>query len=177
MLNFFTAASIVLLFISCSNQVSEPLAKKTFRSDSLHFSIQYPNHWEVKEREGKIKTIGLFESLQSPEDAYQENIVIWREEIPIPIPDSLYAKAARAEIKITNPSLTLIEEQPRKIGNHLFYPFHFNFITKDSNAYTVYGYTTLQKTHGYNISATTAGDQAKFQQMVESILASFTHIP
>ena len=144
---------------------------KLFRSDSLHMAFEYPDGWEVRTNGDHI---GLFEPLENTGDNFQENIMIWTEEMPIGISDSLYSKAATAELKIKNPSLKVDITGARKLGSHTFYSFNFNVVRGDSSSYHVIGYTLMNGKRGYNISCTsTAAGMEKHQAVFDAILSTF----
>ncbi len=175
-MKFFPLPLLLLAVIaSCSDDVkkekAEAPAMKTYRSDSLHVGFSYPENWEVKTNGNRI---GVFEAMEDSADKFQENIVMWTEEMPLQISDSLYSKAAIAELKIKNPSLSVHTFPAKKMGENTFYPFEFNFFNADSTHFFIKGYTLVKGLRGYNFSCTARNDKSEqHASLFESILTSF----
>ncbi|TXI32995.1 MAG: hypothetical protein E6Q58_03250 [Niabella sp.] len=132
------------------NSVKE-VAYKSFKSDSLHFTLEYPENWEIVYSIDSNSTFLLNAPLLDSTDTYQENFHIWAETLPIAISDSIYKQATLTELKISNPSfnITKLTDTITKFGS--FGRYRFDFTTSDSNAYEVQGFTLLNKTKGYNL--------------------------
>ena len=144
------------------------------KSDSLGFALQVPKNWEVQPNTGRPDLVGIFETFQDSTDKFKENIQIWREEIPMPIPDSMYYQAAMTQIRIANPDLTIQMSQPIIIDSLKFRGFEFQFSTTDSAKYKVIGYTLLKGKYGYNLTCT--AEQSKetiYLPLFNKILHSF----
>jgi len=177
-LKYFVACFFLVL-TGCSESKNEGKNeptdhKKTFTSDSLHFTISYPANWEVKEKESKV---GILEPYKDSTDKFQENIVVWVEEMPLAISDSLYAKATLAELRIKNPTLTIQSFPSKKFGDHTFSYFEFDLPGDDRN-YKVIGYTTVKDRRGYNFSCTyEASASGDYKTSFESIVSTFKPLP
>jgi len=144
---------------------------KTYTSDSLHLSFNYPPDWEVRLNGNRL---GIFEPLKDSTDAFQENIMIWIEEMPMQISDTLFGKAATTEIKIKNPNIVLNHEGLKKLGDQNFYHFEFDYTNSGNSMYHIFGYTLVNKKRGYNFSCTSEIAKAGIHSpLFESILSSF----
>lgn len=168
-----------LVFVTaCSNPSSTSSTKdelpKAIRFDSLGFEIRIPNNWEVQPNSGKPDLVGVFETFKDSADKFKENLQIWREEIPMPIPDSMYYQAAMTQIRIANPDIDVRMTEPIMIDSLKFRGFEFQFSTIDSAKYKVLGYTLLKGKYGYNLTFT--AEQSKentYQPIFKKILHSF----
>ena len=171
--------SLFLVLAACSEtkkegQKEQTDNQKTFTSEGLHFIISYPPNWEVKERESKV---GILEPYKDSTDKFQENIVVWVEEMPLAISDSLYAKATLAELRIKNPTLTIQSFPSKKFGDHTFSYFEFDLPGDDRN-YKVIGYTTVKDRRGYNFFCTyEASASGDYKTSFESIVSTFKPLP
>ncbi len=151
---------------------------KTFVSDSLGFSIQLPANWNALENPGQRNIVGIFENLKDSSDQFKENIQVWREDIPIPIADSLYQQAAITQLNIANPDLIIRQGVDLSTDSLKFKGFEFEFITNDSAAYSVIGYTLLKGNYGYNFNLT--AEKAKkdvYKSLFDSIIKTFKSKP
>jgi hypothetical protein len=173
----FLPLSFLLLagLASCSDNAKKeqvtPPVMKTYLSDSLHVGFSYPENWEVKTNGSHV---GVFEFLEDSTDKFQENIVMWTEDMPLEISDSLYSKAAIAELKIKNPFLSVQALPVKKMGELTFYPFEFNFFNANSTHFFIKGYTLVKGKRGYNFSCTSKNDKAaQHASLFETILTSF----
>ncbi len=165
---------LLISLISCNDKAvkeeSKPLSMKTYVSDSLHVSFSYPENWDVRINGSHL---GIFEALKDSTDKFEENIVMWTEDMPLGISDSLYSKAAVTELKIKNPGLDVHVLPVKKLGENTFYPFEFNFANADSTRFFIKGYTLVKDKRGYNFSCTSASSQAEVHSsLFETILSS-----
>jgi len=163
------------LIISCSEKKNETndqtKNQKTYQSDSLHLAFDYPQNWEIRALQDKL---GVYEELEDSLDDFQENIIIWTEDMPIAISDSLYARAATAELLIKNPLLDINRLPKKQLGENTFHPFTFEFTNNDSSEYFIFGYTMVKDKRAYNFSCTAAKNKAQAHQAkFESILTTF----
>lgn len=150
---------------------SEEIAMKNYTSDSLHLSFSYPADWEVRLNGNHL---GIFEPLKDSSDAFQENIMIWNEDMPMQISDSLFGKAATTEINIKNPDTQVTQEGIVKLGNQNFYHFEFDYTNSGNIKYHIFGYTLVYKQRGYNFSCTAELEKASIHAPIfESILSTF----
>ena len=157
--------------VSTSDKKTKELALKNYTSDSLHVSFSYPADWEVRLNGNHL---GIFEPLKDSGDAFQENVMIWTEDMPMQISDSLFGKAATTEIKIKNPDTQVTQEGIRKLGNQDFYHFEFDYTNSGNIKYHIFGYTLVNKQRGYNFSCTAELEKASIHApLFESILSSF----
>jgi hypothetical protein len=151
---------------------------KNYRNDSLHFSIDIPENWDLRFNKKNKSSVGFFEPLSDSSDAFQENLVIWVEELPVGISDSLYAKAARAQIQLANPSLKVEHQGWYPSKSYRFDHFYFDFTNTDSSTYQIDGYTLLFQKRGYNLSfASEKKYAADHQQIYNQLLESFKPLP
>lgn len=149
-----------------------------FQSDTLHFKMDYPAGWTKQFPRDSNSMVVFAEPLTDSADRFQENIQIWTETIPFPLPDSAYKLAAITQIRIANPELKVqkVDDIPVKAGT--FSHFHFDFTASDSSRYTVHGYTLLKGPYGYNISLTTEAGQAdRYLKQMNQLLNTFQPIP
>jgi PsbP-like protein len=165
----------LILFSSCSDKKNETSTEnskfQTYQSDSLHLSFTYPKNWEIRTLQDKL---GIYEELEDSLDDFQENIIIWTEDMPMAISDSLYARAATAELLIKNPLLDIQRLPKRQLGENNFHPFTFEFTNNDSSEYFIFGYTIVKDKRAYNFSCTAAKNKAQgHQSKFESILTTF----
>ncbi|QLH48076.1 MAG: hypothetical protein HWD58_22240 [Bacteroidota bacterium] len=70
--------------------------------------------------------------------------MLWQEDIPIDLNDSLYAQAAKTQLQISQPDIRIKSLGWQALGNDRMDAFQFDFITNDSSHYRVYGYTLLK---------------------------------
>jgi hypothetical protein len=177
---FLGLGFISITFFSCQNETnttpkhtSEP-STKTYKSDTLHLVLEYPASWELKSNNNALNTIGFYEPLIDTQDTYQENLLIWMEEIPFQMPDSSYNKAAITQIKLANPDLDITKKGIFKSDTNAFGHFSFSFTTADSNSYYVEGYSLLKGKYGYNFSFTSEkGKEGNYTNQINAILKSF----
>ncbi len=169
---------ISAIFMACNESSrtknTDTHLTKEINSDSLGYALQVPENWNTIENPSQKNILGIFENLKDTSDQFKENIQIWREEIPIPIADSIYQKAAMTQIKIANPDIDIRAGHDIKIDSLLFKGFEFDFVTNDSAAYAVFGYTLLQGDYGYNFNLTTEKDKIKiYKPLFDSIISTF----
>lgn len=151
---------------------------KHFQSDTLHCGMDYPGHWSIDYPRDSNSMVVFSEPLQDSADRFQENIRIWTETIPFPLPDSSYKVAAMTQLRLANPELQVqrLEDIDRKAGK--FSHFRFEFRTADSSRYVVNGYTMLKGRYGYNLSLTCeASTAAHYLPIMHALLQSFQTIP
>lgn len=173
----------VAVFLFACNESSKTTNQhsslsKTFDSDSLGFSIQLPTNWHALENPSQRNIVGIFENLKDSSDQFKENIQIWREDIPIPIADSLYQQAAITQLNIANPDLIIRKGKDLYSDSLKFKGFEFDFNTNDSAAYSVIGYTLLHGDYGYNFNLT--AEKAKkdaYKSLFDSIIKTFKPKP
>ncbi|MBL7764586.1 MAG: hypothetical protein JNJ58_00700 [Chitinophagaceae bacterium] len=172
-LNRIAIALLCVFAIACQNNA--PLKYKTYRSDSLHFSLKAPEDWQTEEKLQGQKTFALTESPKDSLKEYKGNLVIWLEELPIPVADSVYAQAAVTQIKISNAQLNISPLTQILRGNKHYFHFQFDFSTVDSMHYAVEGYTLLHQLHAYNMIFTCEKTKsATYKPILDTILNSFT---
>jgi hypothetical protein len=174
---------LTVFFLSCQNETKKntpsPSKQTTsiYSSDTLHLSLNYPSNWEIKTNQNALNTVGLYEPLTDKQDTYQENFLIWMEEIPFQMPDSSYNKAAITQIKLANPDLNITNKGIFKSDTNAFGHFSFSFTTADSNSYHVEGYSLLKGKYGYNFSFTSEkSKEGQYTEQINAILKSFKKI-
>ena len=170
-------------FIACKNDPKtdqKPTVSTVeimhLKSDSLKIEFDFPKKWETVKAPNQPNLITLKQPLTDPSDAYQENILIWTEQLPMNISDSIYHLTTIAQLKISNPKLTIENKGNKQIGDKKFYQYSFEFTPADSNQYVVYGYTyfNTNDSMGYNFNGTADKKNATaFQKEIETILLSF----
>lgn len=180
---FFGLGLISLVFFSCQNESNKNQKKtaepstKAYKSDTLHLALEYPALWELKSNNSALNTIGFYEPLTDAKDTYQENLLIWMEEIPFQMPDSSYNKAAITQIKLANPDLDITNKGIFQSDTNAFGHFSFSFTTSDSNSYHVEGYSLLKGKYGYNFSFTSEkSKEGQYAEKINAILKSFKKI-
>lgn len=172
-----------LFLIACEEAVpkkSIPAPKAEvvhYRNDSLHFELDIPQEWHLRINKNNPKSVGFFEPIQDSLDAFQENLVLWQEDIPIDLNDSLYAQAAKTQLQISQPDIRIKSLGWQALGNDRMDAFQFDFITNDSSHYRVYGYTLLKNRRGYNFSFSTELNHAalyesKFKKIIQTFQAN-----
>lgn len=173
-----------LFLISCEDAVSEKSTTTAkaesvhYRNDSLHFEIDIPQEWNLRINKNNPKSVGFFEPIQDSLDAFQENLVIWQEDIPIDLNDSLYAQAAKTQLQISQPDLMIRSLGWLPLGEERMDAFQFDFISKDSSRYRVFGYTFLKNRRGYNFSFSTELEHADvYESKFKKILQTFQPKP
>lgn len=174
-----TLLGIISLFQACSSDDDHDKKKKVsnheFTSDSLHFSVTPLLNWSVKVKENKV---GILENYTNSKDSFQENIVVWTEEMPIAISDTLYNKATITELKIKNPNIKVSALPMKKLGNINFGRFEFTIILNDSIPCKVLGYTAVQGKRGYNFSCSyLVNEHINYTSSFENILSTVKLIP
>ena len=133
-------------FIACkndskTNEKSNESKAETIhlKSDSLKIEFDFPKKWETVKTPNQPNLITLKQPLTDASDAYQENILIWTEQLPMNISDSLYNLTTIAQLKISNPKLMIENKGMKQIGDKKFYQYSFEFTPADSNHYVVNG--------------------------------------
>lgn len=127
---------------------------ENFSSDSLHFSIQYPKTWEVLSNPKDPRSVALVQKATNDSANYLENLVIWVEEMPMAISDSVYYQASVTQLKISNPALNITKTGKTNLGGRDFSSFTFDMTGKNGVEYTIAGYCLVQDKLGYNFSCT-----------------------
>lgn len=184
MKKIFTLSVLMITgFIACKNDSKtneEPTVSTAetihLKSDSLKIEFDFPKKWETVKAPNQPNLITLKQPLTDPSDAYQENILIWTEQLPMNISDSIYHLTTIAQLKISNPKLTIENKGNKQIGDKKFYQYSFEFTPADSNHYVVNGYTyfNTKDSMGYNFNGTADKKNAGlFQKEIETILLSF----
>lgn len=144
---------------------------KEFKSDSLHFSIAFPPGWEARLNGSKV---GIFELKKDTNDLFEDNIIIWMEEMPVAIPDSLYAVASVTEFKIKNPGIEPSVLPVRQLGGITYHAFTFDFENKKKETFSILGLTRVAGNRGYNFSCTALKNELTIHEpSFDSILATF----
>ena len=168
---------------SCKNESSKTEANSTpkeltthLKSDSLKIEFDFPMAWKSIKTQGQKNLITLKQPLTEPADSYQENVLIWTEQLPMNISDSLYQLTVIAELKITNPNLVVKNDGKIQIGDKKFYQYSFEFTPSDSNHYVVNGYTyfNTKDSMAYNFNATSElKNNSKFKSDIEELISTF----
>ena len=167
---FFICFCSVLFLAACDTNTKKKAETHIFTSDSMHFTIELPKDWKAYARPGKI---GLLEPLQDSSDHFQENIVIWTEDLPLPIPDTLYTKATVTELRIKNPDLQIQTYPALSLGENTLGQFAFQVMLNDSVPCRVLGFTALHNNRGYNITCNyLANTKTDYSALFRSILKS-----
>lgn len=166
--------SIIFCLLGCQNEGDHSEIKKEnnkeYTSDSLHFGITPLLNWSVKVKENKV---GILENYTDSKDSFQENIVVWTEEMPIAISDSLYNKATITELKIKNPKIEVVALPSKKLGKTNFGRFAFTVFLNDSIPCKVLGYTAVKGKRGYNFSCSyLANGNTDYTPIFENILST-----
>lgn len=157
---YYILLVIIILGVNACNSEKEQKDKKSkegfinYKNDSLGFEISIPENWIMHTEKGDTKSITFFEPKSDSLDSFKESIVVWVEEMPMAISDSVYAQAAITQIKISNPNLEIENKGIELNSTDTLHAFTFKFVTDDSSKYYVNGYTTVNKLKGYNISFT-----------------------
>jgi hypothetical protein len=180
---FILSLLIITSFIACKNdskineKPNETKADIThLKSDSLKIEFDFPKNWQAVKTPNQFNLITLKQPLVDSLDAYQENILVWTEQLPMNISDSIYHLTTIAQLKISNPNLTIENKGTKQIGDKIFYQYAFEFTPADSNHYIVNGYTyfNTKDSMGYNFNGTADKKNAVlFQKEMETILISF----
>ena len=170
-------------FIACKNdsktyEKSNESKAETIhlKSDSLKIEFDFPKKWETVKTPSQPNLITLKQPLTDASDTYQENILIWTEQLPMNISNSLYNLTTIAQLKISNPKLIIENKGMKQIGDKKFFQYSFEFTPADSNHYVVNGFTyfNTKDSMGYNFNGTADKKNAGlFQKEIETILLSF----
>jgi hypothetical protein len=170
---------IFLLFILAC-QESDKKANSTnghhLESKILKISVDYPKAWSIfytPDSTSPGSLITLQSPLENEADTYQENVSVYHEDLPIKVSDSLFHRAAMSQVRIANPSLTVIDKGIQKFGNNSYHSFAFDF-TKESTSYVVKGFTIMKDSTGYTFNFTGAkNNEEKYGSALAGILQSF----
>lgn len=176
-LNSFLILSLFLLHIGCANNAPSTSSSpefKTFTSDTMRFSIDYPASWEQKYIQDSTQAVGFYEPLSESADKFQENVQLWIEDLPMAISDTLYTQATIGQLKIVNPQLQVQTLPDISTSNTRFGRYNFEFTTHDSAKYSVEGYVCLHNLRGYNITFTSEKKNSNsYHKIVNQIIESF----
>lgn len=174
---------ISTLFFACNDEAkTSEKTKETkvetthLKSDSLKIEFDFPKKWQAVKTPNQFNLITLKQPITDSSDTYQENMMIWTEQLPMNISDSIYHLTAIAQLKISNPNLNIENRGTKQIGDKIFRQYSFEFTPADSNKYVVNGYTyfNTKDSMGYNFNGTSDIKNAtEFQTEMETILASF----
>lgn len=180
---FIIGLLLSVAFFACKDDTKttekKPVDKKELghlKSDSLKIEFDFPKNWELVRTPNQFNLITIKQPLKDSSDAYQENMLIWTEQLPMNISDSIYHLTAITQLKISNPNLTVENKGTKQIGDKVFRQYSFEFTPADSNKYVVNGYTyfNMKDSMGYNFNGTADIKNAtEFQSEMETILASF----
>ncbi len=182
--------ALTLLLFACNNQNQQQASNKdtnasgslaantkTFRSDTMRCSFEYPLEWSLNYNNQTGKSASMVEPLTDSTDRFGARFNIWAEYLPVPITDSMYGLAAMSQIKVANNGMTVNNEGKKQFGTNSFRSFSFNFSMEDQSEYAVRGFTLIQDSIGYNISFTAEREQINnYSATIEKMLTSFkTH--
>jgi hypothetical protein len=170
----------VLLLTACTGvneENSNDASSKHLENKALRFALDYPKNW-THTYEGDTLSSALL-TIQTPldsggNDAYQENITLTHEVLPMRIDDSVFHFATIREIMLNNHNTFSVKDLGRKkMGANNFREYTFSF-KHDSSDYVVHGYTFYKDSVGYRFSYTsTPQAETKFTKSLEGILSSF----
>lgn len=173
---FLIIVPVILLYACNENNNKKPAVTFTenFKSDTLHFSVNYPKNWEIIRSPDEKNSITIVEKITNENDVYQENIVCWSEEMPMALSDSIYFQASVTQLKISNPDLRIEKTGKIKLGENDFSSFTFDFTTNDSTQYEVQGFCLIKGNKGYNFSCTAVKTEMPGHlQTFKEILSTF----
>lgn len=180
---FIVSLVICTTFFACKNDInttekaSETKIEIThLKSDSLKIEFDFPKTWTSIKNPEQKNLITLKQPLIDSSDNFQENVLIWTEQLPMNISDSIYHLTTIAQLKITNPNLDIKSVGKKQIGDKQFYEYSFEFTPADSNKYIVNGYTYIntKDSMGYNFNATAEANNKKlFQTEIEQLISTF----
>jgi hypothetical protein len=171
----FIMLVIIIAFYACNEKTHELSNSKHFESKTQTMAFDYPTEWTIDTLNGKIE---LRNEISDVQDQYVEVLSITKEQLPMLIVDSIFHKATMAEIKISNPNLTLVEKGIVTFDQKNYHTFDFDF-TPEVNAnepstYHVATYDCLQDSTGYVFHFTCEKKLwPQFEPKVNVILKSF----
>ncbi len=110
----FGVCLILLAIASCKNDASSDTnGFKKYTSDSLGFSMDYPQNFEAKEYFNRYIPLSFFETItDSVNDKYPENVLLYIEPIPteVIVPFKDFIQAAKTKLKIEIPEIEISGE-------------------------------------------------------------------
>ncbi len=168
----------VIGFTSCKNEESNPTKNfKTYTSDDLGFSIDYPKTFEAKENFNQYVPISFFEKItDSINDRYPENVLFNVEPLPANIEVSFkdFVQAAKTKLKLEIPEIEITNEDSISINNIPTSVYTFYRPKEGGADFKSRMYIVLQKDKAINISCTAVATQFEmylptFDSIVNSI--------
>lgn len=126
-----------------------------YSSDSLGFSIEYPETFETKAYFNQFIPISFFETItDSTTDQYPENLLVNIEKIPVAVPFADFVTASKTQLKLMMPELTIYEEDSISIDGYPTAVYKFYRPKKDSTNFVSKMFVVFQKDRAVNFSCT-----------------------
>lgn len=168
---------LALLWGACGEKPAKP-ATETFRSETLHLSMEIPSGWEkVMPGGDSLHVVQFMEPLSDSNDRYRETLKIWVEDIPFPLTDSMYQLAAITQIRLANPGLQVDSLPMLKLNSGTFGRMRLRFANANGD-YTVQALTHLHGKFGYNVSlAAEASQQQRADSLLQQLIKTFKPLP
>lgn len=154
---------LMLVITACQNDSKTDTADfKKYTSDSLGFSMDYPQNFEAKEYFNQYVPIAFFETItDSVNDRYPENILMYIEPIPteVVVPFKDFIQAAKTKLKIEIPEIEISGEDSISISGLPTGVYTIRRPKVGGEDFKSKMFIIMQKDRAINISCTATSDQ------------------
>lgn len=160
---------ILLIFItSCKERKSTEI--KSFYSERMKMQFEYPSYYQLKFDSIQHKIYLQDTLISTPKN--RNNILIWLEEMPLEISDTIYAKASFTQQRILTPEIQLIDEKIETINGNCFFIYKY-IQNPQENMQTSFA-TLVKQNRGYNIQSSSSKEYLNTQDSIlQTLLQSF----
>ncbi len=175
---------ICIILASCKNETEGPTATNegfnVYSSDSLGFSIEYPDNFEPKENFNQYVPISFFEIItDSVNDRYPENILVNIEPIPtnVVMPFNDFVTAGKTKLKLEIPEIEISNEDSININGIPTGVYTFYRPKEGGADFKSKMFVLVQKDRAINISCTSVEESfSEYVPTFEKIVGSLKSI-
>lgn len=149
--------------------------KQVYENKQMKFKLTLPALWTVNEENAVNNEIMFLE--QKDDSTKQKNVsnmIVWQENMPMHLDDSIYTQAAITEIRITKPNIQITKYANIVTSTGTFGHFGFVYPSETPNKIFMHGYTLVSDTVGYNFTCSSSiQDTAYYNAFFLSVIQSF----
>lgn len=175
------AILMLSVFIFSCEENSKPIKKsdnnekRIYENKQMKFQLTLPAQWTINEENAVNNEIMFIEQKEDSTKLQNiSNILLWQENMPMHLDDSLYTQAAITEIKITKPDIQITKYPNIVTPKGTFGHFGFVYPSETPNKLFMHGYTFVADTVGYNFTcASSIKDTSYYNNVFLSIIQSF----
>lgn len=154
---------------------NDKVEKQIYENKQMKFKLTLPALWTINEENAVNNEIMFMEQKEdSTKQQNVSNILVWQENMPMHIDDSIYTQAAITQIKITKPNIQIAKYPNIVTNTGTFGHFGFIYPSENSNKLFMHGYTLVADTVGYNFTCSSSiRDTALYNSLFLSVIQSF----